>query len=55
MMGKKYDCYNCEDTGYEDYYHDAGDHFSMNASPFSEWRKRPCRKCKRGKANGNAK
>jgi hypothetical protein len=39
---KRYKCKKCKDTGYIEYYHDAGDHFSAGPSPFSEYRTKPC-------------
>ena len=38
-------CPKCGGTGEVEYYHDAGDHFSMNAAPNSEWRKKACPEC----------
>lgn len=42
---KEETCPKCGGTGEIKYYHDAGDHFSMNAVPGSEWRTKPCPKC----------
>jgi hypothetical protein len=36
----------CNGTGYVEYYHDAGDHFGAGTAPNSEWRQKPCPKCK---------